>query len=161
MLEGQLSAPMAERTLTGLAVLIQSTQLKQAIQPYTLAGPWGRLLDGDEERFGTATVQAFETEGLIGTSAAAAVLAYRIEGKAPWRPLRAFDDGERLYIEFPPSIAQHQMPPLFALTESGELELVNYRVRDRIIIAERLLDRAELRLGSRKSDRVRIEKLEQ
>ncbi len=70
------SAPMAERTLTGLAVLIQSTQLKQAIQPYTLAGPWGRLLDGDEERFGTATVQAFETEGLIGTSAAAAVLAY-------------------------------------------------------------------------------------
>jgi type IV secretion system protein VirB9 len=87
--------------------------------------------------------------------------AYRIEGKAPWRPLRAFDDGERLYIEFPPSIAQHQMPPLFALTESGELELVNYRVRDRIIIAERLLDRAELRLGSRKSDRVRIEKLEQ
>lgn len=70
------SAPVAERTLTGLAVLLQSTQLKQAIQPYTLAGPWGRLLDGDEEQLGTATVQAFETEGLIGTSAAPAVLAY-------------------------------------------------------------------------------------
>src|SRR5271163_4307688 len=39
------SAPIQERTLTGLCVLLQSGGLKQALQPYTVAGPWGRLLD--------------------------------------------------------------------------------------------------------------------
>ena len=70
------SAPVSERTLTGLTVLLQSSALKQALQPYTLDGPWGRLLDGDHEALGTGSVQAFETEGLVGTAAAAAVLAY-------------------------------------------------------------------------------------
>ena len=37
------SAPVAERTITGLSVLLQSNALKQALQPYTIAGPWGRL----------------------------------------------------------------------------------------------------------------------
>ncbi|MFO0405527.1 MAG: conjugal transfer protein TrbE, partial [Labrys sp. (in: a-proteobacteria)] len=50
--------------------------LKRALEPYTLAGPWGRLMDAEAERLGEADVQAFETEGLIGTAAAPAVLAY-------------------------------------------------------------------------------------
>ena len=33
------SAPVAERTITGLSVLLQSNALKQALQPYTLNGP--------------------------------------------------------------------------------------------------------------------------
>jgi type IV secretion system protein VirB4 len=70
------SAPVHERTLTGLAVLLQSQALKRALEPYTLAGPWGRLMDAEAERLGEADVQAFETEGLIGTAAAPAVLAY-------------------------------------------------------------------------------------
>jgi type IV secretion system protein VirB4 len=70
------TAPVEERTLTGLTVLLQSTMLKQALHPYTLAGPWGRLLDGDTEELGAASVQVFETEGLIGTAAAPSVLAY-------------------------------------------------------------------------------------
>ncbi|HTW54074.1 MAG TPA: conjugal transfer protein TrbE, partial [Stellaceae bacterium] len=70
------SAPMAERTLTGLSVLLQANTLKQALRPYCLGGPFGRLLDAEAERLGEADVQAFETEGLIGTGAAPAVLAY-------------------------------------------------------------------------------------
>ncbi len=70
------TAPIEQRTLTGLAVLIQSTDLKRALQPYTLAGPYGRLLDGDAEAFGARDFQAFETEGLVGTPAAPAILAY-------------------------------------------------------------------------------------
>jgi len=70
------TAPTDQRTLTGLAVLIQSADLKRALQPYTLAGPYGRLLDGDAEGFGTHDFQAFETEGLVGTPAAPAILAY-------------------------------------------------------------------------------------
>ena len=91
------SAPIAERTLTGLSVLLQSQGLKRALQPYCLGGPYGRLLDAEAERLGEAEVQAFETEGLIGTAAAPAVLAYlfhRIEGRLDGRPtLLIIDEG--------------------------------------------------------------------
>jgi type IV secretion system protein TrbE len=91
------SAPMSERTITGLSVLLQSNALKQALQPYTVAGPWGRLLDAEVERLGEADVQAFETEGLIGAGAAPAVLAYlfhRIGDRLDGRPtLLIIDEG--------------------------------------------------------------------
>jgi type IV secretion system protein VirB4 len=91
------SAPVPERTLTGLSVLLQSNALKQALRPYCLGGPYGRLLDAETERLGTADVQAFETEGLIGTGAAPAVLSYlfhRIEGELDGRPtLLIIDEG--------------------------------------------------------------------
>jgi len=83
--------------LTGLSVLLQSGALKRALQPYCLGGPYGRLLDAEEEHLGAADVQAFETEGLIGTGAAPAVLAYlfhRIEGRLDGRPtLLIVDEG--------------------------------------------------------------------
>jgi type IV secretion system protein TrbE len=91
------SAPRSERTLTGLAVLLQSQTLKRALQPYCLGGPYGRLLDAETERLGGAAVQAFETEGLIGTSAAPAVLGYlfhRIAARLDGRPtLMIVDEG--------------------------------------------------------------------
>ncbi|KRR02390.1 conjugal transfer protein TrbE [Bradyrhizobium valentinum] len=91
------SAPAGERTLTGLSVLLQSQGLKRALQPYCLGGPFGRLLDAETERLGTSPVQVFETEGLIGTGAAPAVLAYlfhRIEGHLDGRPtLLIIDEG--------------------------------------------------------------------
>ena len=43
------SAPPEQRTLTGLAVLLQSNALKAALMPYTLEGPFGRLLDAAED----------------------------------------------------------------------------------------------------------------
>ncbi|NSY94335.1 conjugal transfer protein TrbE [Agrobacterium tumefaciens] len=91
------SAPIGERTLTGLAVLLQSNDLKQALRPYCVGGPYGRLLDAESEHLGVATVQAFETEGLIGTAAAPAVLAYlfhRIEDRLNGEPtLIIVDEG--------------------------------------------------------------------
>lgn len=91
------SARLPERTLTGLSVLLQSMTLKRALQPYCLGGPYGRLLDAEFERIGDASVQAFETEGLIGTGAAPAVLAYlfhRIGDRLDGRPtLMIVDEG--------------------------------------------------------------------
>ena len=91
------SAPVEERTLTGLSVLLQSSALKQALKPYCVGGPYGRLLDAEVEHLGNASVQAFETEGLIGTGAASAVLAYlfhRIEQRMDGRPtLLIIDEG--------------------------------------------------------------------
>ncbi|MDX8495092.1 conjugal transfer protein TrbE [Mesorhizobium sp. VK22B] len=91
------SAPVEERTLTGLSVLLQSSALKQALKPYCIGGPYGRLLDAEHEHLGKASVQAFETEGLIGTAAAPAVLGYlfhRIEQRMDGRPtLLIIDEG--------------------------------------------------------------------
>ncbi|WP_020697656.1 conjugal transfer protein TrbE [Reyranella massiliensis] len=70
------SAPVEERTITGLTVLLQSNDLKQALRPYCVGGPYGRLLDAEIEHLGSASVQAFEIEGLVGTGAAPAVLSY-------------------------------------------------------------------------------------
>ncbi|MCK1421588.1 conjugal transfer protein TrbE [Bradyrhizobium sp. 180] len=91
------SAPVKERTLTGFSVLLQSNALKRALQPYCLGGPYALLLDGEYERLGEASVQVFETDGLIGTSVAPAVLAYlfhRIEDRFDGRPtLLIIDEG--------------------------------------------------------------------
>jgi P-type conjugative transfer protein TrbG len=84
---------------------------------------------------------------------------YTIEGDdPPWRPLRAFDDGHKVYIEFPRGIAQGEMPPLFIVGPEGKTsELVNYRVRSNHMIVDRLFAAAELRLGDGGSERrVRI-----
>ncbi|MDR7257534.1 type IV secretion system protein VirB9 [Sphingomonas sp. BE270] len=84
---------------------------------------------------------------------------YAIEGdRAPWRPLRAYDDGRQVFIEFPRGIAQGEMPPLFVVGPEGNTsELVNYRVRGHHIIVDRLFAAAELRFGNGNSQRrVRI-----
>jgi type IV secretion system protein VirB9 len=84
---------------------------------------------------------------------------YAIEGdRAPWRPLRAYDDGRQVFIEFPRGIAQGEMPPLFVVGPEGNTsELVNYRVRGNHMIVDRLFAAAELRLGQGNSQRrVRI-----
>ncbi|NMN04828.1 type IV secretion system protein VirB9 [Novosphingobium sp. SG916] len=77
---------------------------------------------------------------------------YSIGGDRPrWRPARVFDDGQRVYIGFPDDIAASTLPPLFVTGTGGQLELVNYRVAGRFLVVDRLFDRAELRLGDRKS----------
>ncbi len=84
------SAPDAERTLSGFVALLQSNRLKAALEPYTIAGPFGRLLDAEQETVDQADFLAFETEELLGSKQAArAVLLYlfhRIEQALDGRP---------------------------------------------------------------------------
>ncbi len=91
------SAPIEERTITGLSVLLQSNDLKLAIQPYCVGGPYGRLLDAEAENLGDASVVAFETEGLLESGAAPATLAYlfhRIADRLDGRPtMIVIDEG--------------------------------------------------------------------
>jgi type IV secretion system protein VirB4 len=98
------TAPLGERTLTGLAVLLQSQELKQALAPYLVGGPWGRILDAEEERLGDARVQTLETEGLVGASSAAVVLSYlfhRIERRLDGSPTLILIDEGWLVLDSP------------------------------------------------------------
>ncbi|GAY22785.1 P-type conjugative transfer protein TrbG [Sphingobium fuliginis] len=85
---------------------------------------------------------------------------YAISGDRPaWRPLRVFDDGAKTYVEFPASLATGEAPPLFVVGADGKAELVNYRQRDRFYVVDRIFDAAELRLGLKKQQIVRIDRV--
>ena len=59
-----------------------------------------------------------------GIDIAALNFRYTIEGDEPaWRPLRAFDDGQKVYIEFPSGTGQGEMPPLFVIGPDGGSQL--------------------------------------
>jgi type IV secretion system protein VirB9 len=82
---------------------------------------------------------------------------YAISGDSPpWRPVRAFDDGAKVYIEFPARLDQGEAPPLFVIGPDGGAQLVNYRVRRNYYIVDRLFAAAELRLGTDPQQVVRI-----
>jgi type IV secretion system protein VirB4 len=99
------SAPRSERTLTGLSLLLQSNDLKTALQPYTLEGPFGRLLDADEDRLAIADVQCFETEALMGQAGAVLpVLTYlfhRLEERFDGTPTLLVLDEAWLFLDNP------------------------------------------------------------
>ncbi len=82
---------------------------------------------------------------------------YVISGDNPaWRPVRAFDDGSKVYIQFPSTVAQGEAPPLFVIGDDGKAELVNYRVDHTYYVVDRLFAAAELRLGEKHQAVVRI-----
>jgi type IV secretion system protein VirB9 len=82
---------------------------------------------------------------------------YSVSGDRPnWRPLRAFDDGRQTFIEFPANLGAGEAPPLFLVDAKGDAQLVNYRLHGRFYVVDRLFDAAELRLGTKKQQIVRI-----
>jgi type IV secretion system protein TrbG len=81
---------------------------------------------------------------------------YSLEGDAPWKPVRVFDDGAKVYIQFPSGLAQSEAPPLFVIGPDAKPALVNYRVRGTTYIVDRLFAAAELRLGTAPQRVVRI-----
>ena len=99
------SAPVEQRTLTGLSVLLQSNVLRQALAPYVLGGAHGKLLDADHDRLGSADVQGFEMEELMHSKAAVlAVLRYlfaRFEERLDGAPTLLILDEAWLFLDDP------------------------------------------------------------
>lgn len=106
----------------------------------------------------------------VATEAAAPVAAgieveqlhfnYAVSGDRPaWRPYRAFDDGRQTFIEFPATLAVGEAPPIFLVDGKGEAQLVNYRVKGRFYVVDRIFDVAELRLGTKHQQIVRISRV--
>ncbi len=98
-------APVEQRTLTGLSVLLQSNALRQALQPYVLGGAHGKLLDADVDRLGSSSVQCFEMEELMHSKAATlAVLSYlfaRFEERFDGAPTLLILDEAWLFLDNP------------------------------------------------------------
>jgi type IV secretion system protein VirB4 len=99
------AAPVAQRTLTGLAALIQLPDLRQALEPYSLAGPYGALLDADEDRLETGDMLCFEMDALMQDKRLAApVLAHlfaKLETRFDGRPTLLILDEAWLFLDHP------------------------------------------------------------
>lgn len=112
----------------------------------------------DEQRAALESASAKAAELALQRPAAVEDLnfGYRIDGARPvWRPTRVFDDGRQTVIEFPPGVAQDQLPPLFVGDGKGApTDLVNYRVKGHTMIVDRIFAAAELRLGDRRGRQV-------
>jgi type IV secretion system protein VirB4 len=104
-LKNLATAPAAERTLTGLSLLLQSNALRAALSPYTLEGAYGRLLDAAEENLAVADLQCFETEPLLHErSAVLPVLTYlfhRLDKRFDGRPTLLILDEAWVYLDNP------------------------------------------------------------
>lgn len=97
------SAPRRERTLTGLSLMLQDRELRTALEPYTLEGPLGRLLDADEDTLALSDLACFEMEELMHLSGAALpVLTHlfdRLEDRFDGRPTLLILDEAWLFLD--------------------------------------------------------------
>jgi type IV secretion system protein TrbG len=79
---------------------------------------------------------------------------YRLKGGDDTiRPVRVFDDGKKTYIQISAAAKNREVPVLVVIGTDGKQEMVNYRVKDDMYIVDRLVERAELILGSGKKAR--------
>ncbi len=69
---------------------------------------------------------------------------YKILGNEKWKPERIYDTGVRTYIEFSP---QKQGMPILLVNSGKRAELVNYRVKDNIMVIDGIYDEFSLLLG--------------
>jgi type IV secretion system protein VirB9 len=87
---------------------------------------------------------------------------YRIEprGRRPrWTPTSVFNDGRRTFITFDADLQVDEAPVLFVIAPDGQAQMVNYRQVGGLYVVDRVFDRAELRLGDRRPQVVRIRRL--
>ena len=73
------------------------------------------------------------------------------------RPLQVFDDGQKTYIRMNPNTQHREAPVLVVVGSDGKAEMLNYRVKGDMYIADRIFDRAQLVLGAgKKAKKVEI-----
>jgi len=78
-----------------------------------------------------------------------------VQGHPSWTPVQVFDDGRRTFVRFPAAMTLREAPALFVLRDS-ETQLVNYRVKGDTYVIDRLVDAAELRVGQKDQEVVRV-----
>jgi P-type conjugative transfer protein TrbG len=123
---------------------IYMLELRSGPKPYMPAVAWAY-----------PRTQTGQGQGIPATPVIPAVAArnyrYGLTGDTPpWRPISVYDDGRRVYVEFPRGIVQGEMPPIFVIGPDGEAQIVNSRIYRNILIVDRLFGAAELRLGGGK-----------
>ncbi|MCD5327932.1 TrbG/VirB9 family P-type conjugative transfer protein [Chromobacterium piscinae] len=74
---------------------------------------------------------------------------YKITGSDPRiTPVRVFNDGTRVWVQFPQLMTKTEAPSLYLLDEKGDMQMVNFRpVKGGYFVVDKLFDRAQIVLG--------------
>ncbi|MBB5745729.1 conjugal transfer protein TrbE [Brevundimonas variabilis] len=95
-------APIGQRTLTVFCALVQDRAVAAALEPLTLKGPHGALLDGAGDAFGLSRFDTFELESLMATPSAVApvlsALFHQLERSFDGRPTLLVLDEAWLFL---------------------------------------------------------------
>jgi type IV secretion system protein TrbG len=98
-----------------------------------------------------------------GQSLDALAFNYAIDGAAPWKPVRVYNDGVKTIIEMPRAMQQTEAPSLLVVRKDGDPKndadklIVNYRLQGDRFIVDQVFDKAVLIAGVGKhQDRVVI-----
>lgn len=105
-LQALSTMPDNQRTITGLTLMLQDMNLRQALEPYTIKGSLGNLLDSDRDTLTTGAWQCFEMEQLMNIKTAIMpVLTYlfhRLEQRfRKGHPSILFLDEAWIYLDNP------------------------------------------------------------
>jgi type IV secretion system protein VirB9 len=111
------------------------------------------------EPFGASPLQPLDVAAVAPQGPLDARYRIAAVGRSPqWAPTAVFNDGVRTFVILPPHAASDEAPALF-VRQGEELQLINYRQSGGLLIVDRLFDEAELRLGDRRPQVVRIRRL--
>lgn len=98
-------APASERTLTGLSLLMQRADLRDALRPFTIDGAHGGLFDAEEDTLTLTDAIGFEMESLMRREAAVApALSYlfdRLDERFDGRPTMLLLDEAWVFLDHP------------------------------------------------------------
>jgi len=78
---------------------------------------------------------------------------YTVDGSAPWKPLRVYNDGRKTIIQMPEAMQQTEAPTLLVVRKDGglfdddETILVNYRIQGDRYVVDSVFDKAILISG--------------
>jgi type IV secretion system protein VirB9 len=137
---------------------IYHLELQSTPDTFMAAVSWRYPQDNLVKQVTTTAIAPSPTDGLAAIENLH--FGYAISGdNVPWKPVRAFDDGTHVYIEFPSALAQGDAPPLFVSGPAGEHDLVNYRVRGSYYVVDQLFAQAELRYGQDHQQVVKIKRI--
>jgi type IV secretion system protein VirB9 len=92
--------------------------------------------------------QEKDSAPVVGLSALNFDYAIQVtQGHPLWTPTQVFDDGRRTFVRFPASMLVREAPALFVL-RGNDTQLVNYRMKNDFYVIDRLIESAELRVGT-------------
>ncbi len=72
--------------------------------------------------------------------------SYSLSGGASWKPKRVYSDGTKTYIQFPRAIRGQDAPVLFVVS-GGQSRIVNYRMKNDMMVVDYAIDKAILVSG--------------
>ncbi len=100
-----------------------------------------------EKRASEVRAATWDSADVVGGIADLSQLhfGYSVKGNASWKPERVYDDGRQTFIQFPKKKSGEM--PILLVRKGKENVMVNYRIKDKAMIADGIFDKISLVLG--------------